>query len=159
MKDKFGMVGKTIGREIPDFALPNTRGDRVNIKSLLGKNVLLLLLRGLMDLFCQGQVFRLGKDIDKFKQLNTEIYAITADRFENARRLELRYAKEAFPIFFDKTHEVVQLLKQEVKILKLGRLPAVLIVNGDGIIKWAYYGDDLRDIPKNQDLFEVLEKL
>ncbi|NVM30235.1 MAG: redoxin domain-containing protein [Candidatus Helarchaeota archaeon] len=155
MKDKFKMVGT----EIPEFSLPNSRGDRINIREFKGKNIIIVLLRGLMDPFCQSQVFRLGKEIDKFKQLNAEIYAITADRFENARRLELRYAKEAFPIYFDKTHEVVRMLHQEVKIFKLGRLPAVLVVDREELIRWAYYGEDLRDIPKNKEIFEVLEKL
>ena len=149
MKDKFKMVGT----KIPEFSLPNTRGDRVNITTLLGKKVLVVLLRGLMDPFCQAQVFRLGKEIDKLRELQTEIYAITADRFQNARRLELRYAKK-FPIFFDRKHEVVRLLKQEVKIFKLGRLPAVLIVDVEGTIKWAYYGSDYRDIPSNKGGFK-----
>ena len=155
MKDRFKMVGK----QIPDFSLPNSRGDRVSISQFRGMKIVVVLLRGLMDPFCQTQVFRLGKNINKFKELNAEIYAITADRFENARRLELHYAKEAFPIYFDKTHEVVRKLQQEVKILKLGRLPAVLVVNKEGIIQWAYYGSNLRDLPKILELFEVLEKL
>ncbi len=153
MKDKFKMVGT----KIPEFSLPNSRGDRINITTLLGKKILIVLLRGLMDPFCQAQVFRLGKEIDKLRSLNTEIYAITADRYENARRLELRYAKSAFPIFFDRKHEVVRSLKQEVKIFKLGRLPAVLIVEIDGTIKWAYYGSDFRDIPTNKEIFEAID--
>jgi len=112
-----------------------------------------------MDPFCQAQVFRLRKNLEKFHQLNAEIYAITADRYENARRLELHYAKGAFPIFFDKTHEVVRLLHQEVKILKLGRLPATLIIDEEGVIKWAYYGDNFRDLPSNNEIFKVLEQI
>ncbi|HUX99367.1 MAG TPA: redoxin domain-containing protein [Candidatus Deferrimicrobium sp.] len=156
MKDKFSMINT----KIPDFSLQNTRGDRVNIYNFNGKKiVVLVLLRGLMDLFCQGQVFRLAKDIEKFRELNTELYVITADRFENARRLELQYAKEKFPVYFDKTHEVVRLLKQEVKVLRLGRLPAILIIDKQSIIRWAYYGDALHDIPSNKTIFEELEKL
>jgi len=154
MKDKF----KLVGTKIPEFSLPNSRGDRINLKTLLGKKILIILLRGLMDPFCQAQVFRLGKEVDKLKNLNTEIYAITADRFENARRLELHYTKSAFPIFFDRKHEVVRMLHQEVKIFKLGRLPAVLIVDVEGTIKWTYYGSDFRDIPTNKEIFEALEK-
>ncbi len=156
MKDKF----KLVGTKIPEFTLPNTHGDHINIHRFYGKkNVAIFLLRGLMDLFCQRQVARLAKDLDKFEQLNTELYTITVDRFENARRLELKYAKGKFPIYFDKDHSVAKLLHQEVKFLKLGRLPAVLIVDKEGIIRWAYYGNSLRDIPKNETIFEILEKL
>ena len=159
MKDKFGMVGQRFGEEIPAFSLPNSRGSRVGIMDLRGRNVVVMLLRGLMDPYCRGQVFRIAKELEKFKTLNAEIYAITADRFENARRLELRYVKEAFPIYFDKTHEVVRMLNQEVKVYKLGRLPAILIVDKQGVVQWAYYGESFLDIPKNSMLLEILEKL
>jgi peroxiredoxin len=44
MKDKFEMVGK----EIPDFSLPNSRGETVSIKNFAGKkNVVVVLLRGI----------------------------------------------------------------------------------------------------------------
>jgi len=51
------------------------------------------------------------------------------------------------------------MLKQEVKPLKLGRMPALLIIDKQGIIRYAYYGDSMDDIPENEDLFEVLENL
>ena len=156
MKDKF----KLVGTRIPEFTLPDTRGNKVNIHGFQGnKNLVILLLRGLMDPFCQSQIFRLARDLEKFEALDSELFSITADRYENARRLELRYAKEKFPIYFDRKREVVRLLQQEVKILRLGRLPAVLIIDKEGVIRWAYYGDSLRDIPRNATLLEVLEKL
>jgi peroxiredoxin Q/BCP len=51
------------------------------------------------------------------------------------------------------------MLKQEVKPLKLGRMPALLIINKKGIIKYAYYSDSMQDIPANEELFEVLKNL
>ncbi len=51
------------------------------------------------------------------------------------------------------------MLKQEVKPLKLGRMPALLIIDKQGIIRYAYYSDSMADIPENEDLFEVLESL
>ena len=44
MKDKFEMVGK----EIPNFNLPNSRGETVSIRDFAGKkNVVVILLRGI----------------------------------------------------------------------------------------------------------------
>ena len=51
------------------------------------------------------------------------------------------------------------MLKQEVKALKLGRMPALLIIDKQGIIKYAYYSDTRMDIPTNEELFEVLKNL
>ncbi|MFX1298749.1 MAG: peroxiredoxin family protein [Promethearchaeota archaeon] len=158
MKDKFEMVGT----KIPEFTLPNTRGDRVNIHSFCQKkNVLILLLRGLMCPFCRAHLARVAKkeNLKRFEQLDTEIFPITVDRYENARRLEVRYVKEKFPIYFDKNRYVVKLLHQEVKILLLGRLPAVLIVDKQNVIQYAYYGNSMQDIPTMKEIFSALEKL
>lgn len=38
-------------------------------------------------------------------------------------------------------------------------MPGLLIVDKNGVIQWAYYGDSMKDIPHNEELFEVLEKL
>ncbi|MHA1129675.1 MAG: redoxin domain-containing protein [Candidatus Helarchaeota archaeon] len=143
-----------VGTKVPEFTLPNSRGGRVNIRKFYQqKNVFILLLRGLMCPFCRAQLARIAKNIEKFEHLNTEIFPITADRYENARKLEVRYVKEKFPIYFDRNRYVVKLLHQEVKILLLGRLPAVLIVDKHGIIQYAYYGGSMQDIPTMKEIF------
>lgn len=44
MNDKFHMVGT----KIPEFSLPNSRGETVNIRDFEGKkNVVIILLRGI----------------------------------------------------------------------------------------------------------------
>jgi peroxiredoxin Q/BCP len=149
-----------VGQKIPEFTLENTRGEWTNIKDFQNKkNVVILLIRGLMCPVCRQHLIRLAQDLDKFKELDTEVYVVTADRFENARRLELVYIKGKFPIYFDKEHEVVKLLKQDVKILQLGRLPAILIVDKEGIIQYAYYGSSFLDIPSNRQLIRTLKKI
>jgi len=51
------------------------------------------------------------------------------------------------------------MLKQEIKPLKLGRMPALLIVDKQGIIRYAYYSDSMSDIPENEDLFKLIKNL
>ena len=72
---------------------------------------------------------------------------------------EENFAKNAFPIFYDNTKKVNKMLKQEVKPLKLGRMPALLIIDKEGIIRYAYYSDSMSDIPENEVIFEVLKNL
>ena len=73
--------------------------------------------------------------------------------------MEQKYAKEKFPIFYDENKDVVKRLHQEFKILKFGRMPALLIVDKEGVIKFAYYSNSMSDILKNKELFKVLENL
>lgn len=90
--------------------------------------------------------------------MNTELYAITADKLENAQKLETKYAKGKFPVYFDEADDTVKLLRQEWKLLKLGRMPGLLIIDKNGIIQYTYYSDSMADIPKNEVLFEAITK-
>jgi peroxiredoxin len=90
--------------------------------------------------------------------MNTVLYPILIDNKENAIKLEKKYAR-TYPIYYDEDKKVSQLLHQKVKLLKLGRMPGLLIVDKKGIVQFAYYGDSMKDIPENEELFEVLEKI
>jgi len=41
----------------------------------------------------------------------------------------------------------------------LGRLPGLLVINKEGIIEYAYYGKNMHDIPENDEILQVLEKI
>ncbi len=48
---------------------------------------------------------------------------------------------------------------QEVNLLKLGRMPAVFIIDPEGRIRYVHYGDSMKDIPKNSELLAFLKKV
>jgi len=73
--------------------------------------------------------------------------------------MEKKYARNEYPIYYDEEEKVVDMLNQEVKLLKLGRMPALLILDKENIIRYAYYSDSMKDIPENEVLFEVIENL
>ena len=154
MKDKFNLVGT----EIKKFKLPNSRGETNNIRDFLGQNVIIVLFRSKTWPHARAHAIRLGDDFEKFKEFNAVLFAILPDDFENARKFEADFAKK-FPIYYDAKKKVNKMLRQEVKPLKLGRMPALLIINKKGIIKYAYYSDSMEDIPANEELFEVLKTL
>jgi len=47
----------------------------------------------------------------------------------------------------DPTHVLSNLYSQDVKLLKLGRLPAQVLIDKSGIIKFIHYGNSMKDIP------------
>ena len=62
------------------------------------------------------------------------------------------FAKRKFPIYYDDDQSMVKiLLEQEVEDLQTGEMPALLIVDKNGMIRYAHYGDGLSDIPKNEE--------
>jgi len=48
---------------------------------------------------------------------------------------------------------------QEVNLVKLGRMPAVFIIDPEGIIRYVHYGDSMKDIPENSELLMFLRKV
>jgi peroxiredoxin len=59
----------------------------------------------------------------------------------------------------DPEHKVARTYRQEVKLLKLGRMPLVCVVDGAGRIRYAHYGMSMSDIPDNETLLNVIDEL
>jgi len=59
----------------------------------------------------------------------------------------------------DPEHSVALQYRQEVNLFKLGRMPLNCVVDGNGYIRYAHYGNSMRDIPSNEELLEVIDEL
>lgn len=86
------------------------------------------------------------------------MYPILVDNEENAQKMELKYARK-YAVFYDESEKVATMLKQEKRWIKLGRMPGLLVVDKKGIIRYAYYGKNMHDIPENDEILQVLEKI
>ena len=59
----------------------------------------------------------------------------------------------------DPSHSVLKLYGQEVKLFKFGRMPAMLVVDPEGIVRFVHYGHQMSDIPANADVLEALDSI
>jgi len=59
----------------------------------------------------------------------------------------------------DPKASVLKLYGQEVNLFKLGRMPAQVIVDRQGVARYAHYGHSMSDIPENSELFAILDEL
>ncbi|MBI9049971.1 MAG: redoxin domain-containing protein [Anaerolineaceae bacterium] len=59
----------------------------------------------------------------------------------------------------DPTHSVLKLYGQEVNLFKLGRMPAQMVVDKQGTLRFIHYGHSMSDIPQNAELLALLEKI
>lgn len=71
------------------------------------------------------------------------------------------WAKEKMPFvgLSDGNHEVADLYGQEVKLLKFGRMPALMIVDKKGRVRFAHYAENMKDYPELQEMLDVLDEL
>jgi peroxiredoxin len=72
---------------------------------------------------------------------------------------ELTDVQERAIRLLDYRHTVANLYRQEVKLRKPGRMLTMVIVDKEGLIQFVHYGDDVAEIPKNEDVLALLERL
>jgi peroxiredoxin Q/BCP len=100
---------------------------------------------------------QLCQDYSRFQKLKAEIIVVGP---ENAESFQAYWSKEDLPFIGlpDPEHRVLKLYGQEVKLFKLGRMPAQMIIDTSGMLRYVHYGHAMSDIPSNQELFNVLKQ-
>ncbi len=100
---------------------------------------------------------QLRRDYEKFVKLDTEIIVAGPEKSEAFREY---WAKENLPFIGlpDPEHKVLKLYGQEVKLFKLGRLPAQMLIDKSGTVRFVHYGHSMADIPSNQEIIDLIEK-
>jgi peroxiredoxin Q/BCP len=59
----------------------------------------------------------------------------------------------------DPKHKVADLYGQESSIFKLGRIPALLLIDKNGQIRYQHYSSSMKDIPENSLILAMLDKI
>jgi len=101
---------------------------------------------------------QLRQDYQEFVRREAEVVVIGP---EDRGAFQRYWHKEQLPFIGvpDPSHVVANTYGQQVKLLKLGRLPALILIDKTGQVVYRHYGHSLRDIPVNDELLSVLDKL
>ena len=59
----------------------------------------------------------------------------------------------------DPKHSVLKLYGQEVKLFKLGRMPAQVLIDKAGVARYVHYGHDMTDIPDNAEILALVDEI
>lgn len=101
---------------------------------------------------------QLRQDYQKFVDRGAEVVVVGPDgetAFQNY------WQKEDLPFvgLADPTHTVAQRYGQEVKLLRLGRMPALMVIDKAGQVRYAHYGGSMSDIPPNAEILGIVDEL
>jgi len=101
---------------------------------------------------------QLRQDFEKFKSENTAILVVGP---ENSKAFAKYWDENNLPFIGlpDPKHSVLKLYGQEIKLFKFGRMPAMVIIDLQGIVRFVHYGQSMSDIPENKDVLETLQAL
>ena len=99
---------------------------------------------------------QLRRDYEQFVSLDTEILVAGPEKAEAFRDY---WAKEKLPFIGlpDPEHRVLKLYGQEVKLFKLGRLPAQMLIDKSKKVRFVHYGHSMADIPPNEEILNLIK--
>lgn len=95
---------------------------------------------------------------ERFKELGAEILSTGPENGAIFRAFWKRY-DIPFTGLPDPKHVVAKLYQQPVRLLRLGRMPMTLVIDREGVIRYHYVGDSMRDIPTCQTVLSELSSL
>jgi len=98
------------------------------------------------------------QDIKQFTDRKAQIVVIVP---HGAEKTKSYWEKENLPYtgIPDPDGTLGKLYGQEWNLIKLGRMPALFIIDQKGSIAFAQYAKNMADIPENRGLFEILDGL
>ena len=101
---------------------------------------------------------QLRQDFAEFEKRDTVILVVGP---ENAQAFSRSFAENALPFtgLPDPTHTVLKLYGQQVKLFKFGRMPAQLVVDKTGMVRYVCYGHDMTDIPTNTEMLAIIDEI
>ena len=99
---------------------------------------------------------QLRQDSERLKKLDIEVIVVGP---EDSNSFKKYWTKESLPFVGlpDPEHSVLNLYGQEVKLLKLGRMPAQMLIDKSGTLKYVHYGSSMADIPKLSEVETALK--
>ena len=59
----------------------------------------------------------------------------------------------------DPSHQVLKRYGQQVKLFKLGRMPAQVVVDRKGRVRFVHYGHSMADIPEPAEILTLLNQI
>ena len=101
---------------------------------------------------------QLRQHYQEFVERDAEVLVVGPD---SPAAFKKYWDKEEMPFvgLADPKHSVANRYEQQVSLLKLGRMPALLIVDKKGRVRFMHYAEDMKDYPSLSEMYEVLDGL
>jgi peroxiredoxin Q/BCP len=101
---------------------------------------------------------QLRQDFKEYDRRDVEILVVGPD---DQAAFKEYWAKNDLPFtgLPDPDHRVSNLYGQQVKIFRMGRMPAMTLIDKDGKIRFFHYANSMSDIPPNKAVLSYIDKL
>lgn len=101
---------------------------------------------------------QLCQDYGQFVERDTVVIAVGPDS-EQAFKDYWETHGLPFIGLADPKHTAARRYDQEVNLLKFGRVPAQMIVDKNGTVRFVHYSGSMSDIPENDQILKKLDQI
>jgi peroxiredoxin len=181
-KFKQGGNAIAVGEKVPDFTLPNAKGESVLLSQLLANGaVIVTFYRGSWCPYCNLQLRAMQSRLDEIHAFGAELVAIspeipdeslTKNEIDNMvfTVLSDQDAKvaEKFGVAWEVPDVILEHMRKDRNLdladINNGNgsvlpIPATFIIDRDGVVQWRFVEVDYRMRAEPDDIIEVLSKL
>ena len=101
---------------------------------------------------------QLRQEYQGFTERDTEVLVVSPEDGETVRGF---WQEQDMPMvgLADPGHEVAARYGQEVNLLKLGRMPTMVLLDRDGKVRYEHRALHMADYPANAKLFALLDQI
>jgi peroxiredoxin len=101
---------------------------------------------------------QLRQDYEAFNKRDTVVIAVGPDSKKDFKRF---WKQKEIPFIglSDPDHEVAKKYDQEVNIFKFGRVPAQMLIDKNGILRYVHYSRSMSDIPENESILKKIDEM
>jgi peroxiredoxin len=146
-----------VGAPAPDFTLPSTAGTDVTLSSLRGRKVLLAFFPLAFTSTCTREMCAFSEDYAKFQDEDTLVLPISVDSVPTLREFK---AKEHLTV--DLLSDFKREVSRRYGVLledKFFANRAYVLVDRNGIVRWAFAEETPRTRRENAELLQQLRAI
>ena len=101
---------------------------------------------------------QLRQDDTQFAAQDTEVIVVGPEG-PGAFAALLAKTRPAFCWAAGPTASVLKLYGQEINLFKLGRMPAQVLIDKSGRVRFVHYGKSMSDIPQTEEMLELIRQM
>jgi peroxiredoxin Q/BCP len=101
---------------------------------------------------------QLRQGYDLLQERGAEVLVVGPDSMEDFQHY---WKQNQLPFIGvpDESRAVSEMYGQEIIWIKVGRMPALFIIDLEGMIRYAHYGNSMRDILSMDEIYAVLDEI
>ncbi len=113
--------------------------------------------RGFFWPYCKKHMVQLHQDIEAFEAAKIKVVAICPEKMDGVEKFIAKQPLD-FALVADPQHIIADRYQQQVKILKLGRMPAQILLDKAGKRAFEHYSNGMKDIIENNVIIGAVKR-